>query len=141
PATTCTASPSGATSATFAYDTQANGLGKLASAVSGDGVSYFYGYDTAGRHYTTNEVVAGHNYLTTATFDSEGRPATLNYPAIGVNTTHPGMTLTYGYNGSEYRNTISYATANPTNNNPQAALGGLREINSRYADGMLGGAS
>jgi RHS repeat-associated protein len=124
------------TSASFTYDTAANGLGKPATATSSDGVTYAYGYDNTGRPNTTTETVAGHPYTITQTYDTQGRPDTLNYPSIGVNP-NPGVTLQNVYNSSEYLQTINYQTSNAGSTTGVSAQQGLWQINSRFPDGTL----
>ena len=129
---------SGFTSANFSYDTALNGLGKLAGAVSSDGVSESYTYDRAGRQSAATETVDGASYTTGQTYNNQGLPAGFTYPSIGVNT-NPGMTLTYNYNANGYLSNLTYQTANP-NNQTVTTQQGLWQINAENLDGSLANA-
>jgi len=101
--------PEGTTTQT--WDSQPNGIGKLASASSVDGVKTTFSYDAGGRSTGFVESIGGTSPVVKQTYDTSGRLQTMSYPSIDTTTT-PGLTLTYKYNASEYLAEIDYSAAN-----------------------------
>jgi RHS repeat-associated protein len=100
------------TGATFTYDTQLHGLGKLATATSSDGVLAdnvvtSLHYDTQGRTTGTDETVGGHTYSISANYNSLGQLSQLNLPSIGSSMA-PGLTLPYTYTATGQVSEIDY---------------------------------
>lgn len=124
------------TSATLTYDTQPNGLGKLAITSSSDNIATFYSYDSCGRPTSMTETIDGKSYVIGRIYDLTGRLSKLQYPAIGSNS-NPGMELQFNYNDYGYISYLSNVTAEP---NGSTATGNLMTVTSRNADGTLAGA-
>ncbi|MBB3840724.1 RHS repeat-associated protein [Runella defluvii] len=68
---------------TNTYDTGNKGIGKL-SAVSSYVSSHTFSYDNLGRKNQETVTVNGQTYTTSNTYDAQGRPNTLSYPATGL---------------------------------------------------------
>ncbi len=68
---------------TNTYDTGNKAIGKL-SAVSSYVSSHTFSYDNLGRKNQETVTVNGQTYTTSNTYDAQGRPNTLSYPATGL---------------------------------------------------------
>lgn len=68
---------------TNTYDTGNKAIGKL-SAVSSYVSSHTFSYDNLGRKNQETVTVNGQTYTTSYTYDTQGRPNTLSYPATGL---------------------------------------------------------
>ncbi|RDB05618.1 SpvB/TcaC N-terminal domain-containing protein [Runella aurantiaca] len=68
---------------TNTYDTGNKGIGKLI-AVSSYVSSHTFLYDNLGRKNQETVTVNGQTYTTSNTYDAQGRPNTLSYPATGL---------------------------------------------------------
>ena len=68
---------------TNTYDTGNKAIGKL-SAVSSYVSSHTFSYDNLGRKNQETVTVNGQTYTTSNTYDAQGRPNTLSYPASGL---------------------------------------------------------
>jgi RHS repeat-associated protein len=67
----------------FTYDLALNGLGRLWSSTSFDGVETELLYDSAGRAYSKRLSLPGENTLSsTVSFDAVGRVGSVEYPAV-----------------------------------------------------------
>ena len=125
------------TSATLSYDTQANGLGKLASAISSDQVTIVPSHDSYGRTTSMSETVNGQVYTVGMSYDLEGRPSQLNYPLTG-------LSLYYNYNQYEYLSSYVDARVHPAG--PEGGTifsyyNSLLSVKGRNPDGSLASAS
>jgi RHS repeat-associated protein len=116
------------------YDTATNGIGKVASLTSPDGVKTSYSYDVAGRNSVTTETINDASYMATSIYydgtngGTSGLLKERRLPSIdGIN---PGLTLTYKYNTYDYLAEIDYSAVNV----PQTLLW---KALSRNADGNL----
>lgn len=88
-----TTSPDGVT--TFTWDTAAaNGIGKLASSESSDGVVKAYTYDLHGRLASETLEVEGDAFVTSYTHDGVGRRRQMRYPEIPG---HPQLVVLNAY--------------------------------------------
>lgn len=88
--------------ATWTYDTAVKGIGKLATATSGNGYSRTHTYDTLGRLSSTGTVIddPAKPYVTKVGYDNHGRVDTQTYPASPG---HPnGFAVKNVYNGNSY---------------------------------------
>ena len=111
------------------WDTEPNGVGKLATARSPDLVLLSFAYDAYGRSTGYTERIGSTDYTASVLYDSEGKVRELRYPSIDATAT-PGLTLNYTYNAADYLEEIGYtATAIPYKT--------LWHIDSRNADGRL----
>jgi len=67
---------------TWTYDTApGKGIGKLASVSNSNGYSRTMEYDNLGRPSKQTEHIEGKDYVTQTTYDTVGRPLTLQYPS------------------------------------------------------------
>ena len=66
----------------FTWDTATNGVGKLASTTSSDGVVTAYAYDWLARPSQKTMTINGESFSMQYQYDDYGRVATLTYPAI-----------------------------------------------------------
>jgi RHS repeat-associated protein len=98
--------PEGTT--TLDWDSQPNGVGRLASGSSPDGVDIAFNYDSSGRSTGFVEKIDGASYTIGIVYDAQGRVHQLDYPSIDGKAA-PGLTLTYQYNLSNYLQEIDYS--------------------------------
>jgi RHS repeat-associated protein len=95
---------------TFTWDSSTNGIGKLAYAVSADGIRTDFRYDTVGRTIGVDYTDQNDNnatYQIDREYTANGQLASLSYP------TGPGgsrLTLGYSYNSRGYLSGISRMT-------------------------------
>ena len=79
----------------FQFDTAPNGIGKIASATSGDQITTTYDYDAFGRSSATTWQIQESSYTIERFLDNYGRVQGLQYPAV------PGAAapfeITYGF--------------------------------------------
>jgi YD repeat-containing protein len=75
---TSVTSPDG--TATFTWDTATNGIGRLASTTSTDGITQTMTYDALSLPSTTTWQIENESYSITTTYDNVGRPDTITYP-------------------------------------------------------------
>ncbi len=97
---------------TWSYDSAAHGIGKLASATSGNGYSRTHSYDALGRLSSTSTVIDTPTpYVTGTSYDSSGRVLTQTYPASASYPTGFAVRNVYNANGYliEVRNAASNA--------------------------------
>jgi RHS repeat-associated protein len=97
---------------TWSYDTAVKGIGKLASASSGNDYSRTHSYDALGRLSSTSTVIDTPTpYVTGTTYDSTGRVLTQTYPASASYPTGFAVKNVYNANGYliEVRNAASNA--------------------------------
>jgi RHS repeat-associated protein len=66
---------------TFDWDTAQSGVGQLASAASGDGISTVFTYDGFGRSKKTTWTSSGASFEFMQEYDSSGRVSRLHYPS------------------------------------------------------------
>jgi RHS repeat-associated protein len=71
--------PEGTT--TWTYDSCTKGIGKLCNVTQYDGYSETDGYDQNGRLTSTDENIKTIDYITSTTYDADGRVSTVTYPA------------------------------------------------------------
>jgi RHS repeat-associated protein len=124
---TARAGPDG--TSVWTWDTQPNGIGKVAEVTSPDQVRSTLAYDGYGRSTGFTEEIAGKVYTVSGIYDPQGRIQELRYPSIDPSAT-PGLTLQYLYNSSDYLTEIRYAA----NGIPFSTLW---QITSRNLDGRL----
>ncbi|WP_436501747.1 RHS repeat-associated core domain-containing protein [Actinokineospora sp. HUAS TT18] len=98
---------------TFVFDTAANGIGKLDYADSPDKIRVAYRYDQFGRqvgtdYKDTDSSSPDYNKVRKIDrgFDTEGRPATLTYPAY-FDDANTRYTVTTGYNAHGHAATVA----------------------------------
>lgn len=85
---------------TWTYDTATKGIGKLASASSGNGYSRSHSYDTLGRLSSTSTVIDTPTpYVTSTSYDAYGRVLTQSYPASAGYPTGFAVQNVYNANG------------------------------------------
>ncbi|WP_315722121.1 MULTISPECIES: RHS repeat-associated core domain-containing protein [unclassified Bradyrhizobium] len=86
----------------WAYDTAANGIGKLASSGitsgSGNGFARSFSYDSLGRPLQVATTIDGATYTMGATYDANSRLIKVSYPS--------GFTARYGYNSLGFANQL-----------------------------------
>jgi len=91
--------------ATWSYDTAANGIGKIASENSSNGVAKVYSYDTLGRATSETTTIGGVAYAVSTTYDGASRIYRTNYPSgLAIRNVYKA----YGY-VSKVENVISGA--------------------------------
>lgn len=95
--------PSGVS--TFTFDSAPRGLGQLASE-SGPGFSRTYTYDALCRPSTVQEVHGINSFVTSRSYDSNGRPDTLTYPT--------GFAVRQIYNAQGYLSAVKNASDGTT---------------------------
>jgi len=126
----------GPTKAALTYDTQPNGLGKLATTTSSDGVYTVSHYDIYGRSLGMDETVDSVTYSQGVTYLADGRVNQVLYPGVpatnGAVATNPGtgMILQYTYTPNGYLSGVQYQTA-------QVSKATLLTINQRNNDDAL----
>jgi RHS repeat-associated protein len=95
---------------TYTWDTQPNGIGKLATAISPGEVHLAYAYDGQGRPSRVRQTVDASDYEVSYTYNSQfGHPEEVRYPAIDATNT-PGLTVKYTYNAPGYLSEVGYST-------------------------------
>lgn len=99
---------------TFAYD--ASGAKGFPASINGPSDMVSFEYDALGRQTTITETVDGTNYISSATYDSEGRTSNLTYPG--------GFSVRYEYNSNGFLNKI----VNATSNSALWTAGGANEV-------------
>ncbi|HVZ89198.1 MAG TPA: RHS repeat-associated core domain-containing protein [Polyangia bacterium] len=88
----------------YNWDTSANGLGQIGNTTSPDNIDCTYGYDNFGRSssqaWTLRTGVPGADgtYTASVSYDSQGRPSTITYPAV-ANQASIMVQITYAANG------------------------------------------
>jgi RHS repeat-associated protein len=102
------------TAASYTYDTQIFGLGKLVATqstatmgTSTNTVTTAHYYDNAGRPRGMDETIDGQIYSVRESYDNEGRLSEADYPAIGSSAL-PGVSVQYAYTPSEYVQGLQY---------------------------------
>jgi len=118
----------------YTWDTAANGIGRMASATSGDGIRTSFRYDDHGRpagtDYTDQNDRNDITYSVDVGYDpTTARPTTLTYPGP-ERAGGDRFAIKTNYNPHGYVSTIADATAGGT-------LGTLWTVNSRYHNGSL----
>ncbi len=107
----------------WAYDTAANGVGKLASSGitsgSGNGFARSFSYDSLGRPLQVATTIDGATYTMGATYDANSRLIKVSYPS--------GFTARYGYNSLGFANQLQ----------DDATSQGFWTANAMDADGHL----
>ncbi|CCD94777.1 hypothetical protein BRAO375_3690005 [Bradyrhizobium sp. ORS 375] len=107
----------------WAYDTAANGIGKLASSGitsgSGNGFARSFSYDSLGRPLQVATKIDGATYTMGATYDANSRLIKVSYPS--------GFTARYGYNSLGFANQLQ----------DDATSQGFWTANAMDADGHL----
>ena len=93
--------PEGITS--YTYDTEANGIGALASVTGPDGINISYQYDNLSRPKKETQVVDGTSYITGMTY-TDGKLSNITYPS--------GFGVNYAYNSIGYLEEIKRADNN-----------------------------
>jgi RHS repeat-associated protein len=91
--------------AVFAYDTGANGIGRLARMTDASGGTD-YGYDTRGNLVAETRTIDGRAYATGYTYDNVDRVHTITYPS--------GTTITYSRDAGGRIDTVSATTGGVT---------------------------
>ena len=84
----------GANVASYTWDTAANGIGKLGSTLSPDGVSTTFSYDGFGRLSGKTQQIGSESFSLGMAYDNFGRLAVLTYPQIS-NSTEPPFAVQY----------------------------------------------
>jgi len=84
---------------TWVYDTQAKGIGKLASTSTTAGFQRSISYDSISRPIQSSVTVDGGTYATVSTYDTGGRIGGVTYPS--------GLAVAYTYNAIGYLTQIS----------------------------------
>ena len=120
---------------TLTWDSAANGIGQLASAVSRDKVITNYHYDSYGRATGIDEIIDGEAYPLAISYDNQGRILQLSYPPVGASPV-PGMTLQYHYNAFDYLSELDYETGG-VGSTPGLPLSPLWTITARNLDDAL----
>ncbi|MBN2779361.1 MAG: hypothetical protein JXR36_17150, partial [Bacteroidales bacterium] len=82
----------------YYYDTQINGLGKIGSIVSPNGLIETFLYDNLGRNHQTTKTFEGKDYSYFYTFDNFSRVKTVEYPG--------GFKISKNYNNFGYLDKI-----------------------------------
>jgi len=77
----CAGDESNAQTATWAYDTAANGLGKVHQVNGANGFSETYEYDSFGRATLVDKVINGENFISQTDYDDQSRPIISMYPS------------------------------------------------------------
>jgi len=86
-------------SSTWAYDSQAHGVGKLAATNTSAGFQRSFTYDSLSRPIQTAVTVDGSLYATGTTYDANGRMQSVTYPS--------GFGVTYSYTATGYLNKVA----------------------------------
>jgi RHS repeat-associated protein len=99
--------------ATNTWDTAANGIGKLASSDSPDGVFTRYQYNELSQHTSTSWKIGAETFQFVSDYDEFGRQATTTYPHVFTPEGYERLKVRYGYNASGYLSEIRDTAAPP----------------------------
>lgn len=72
----------------WSYDSCSSGVGKLCQVSGSNGVSRTYSYDTLGRTSSITSTVNGNSYVSTTSYNSDGRVDAIGYPSGSLSIRH-----------------------------------------------------
>ncbi|WP_158619471.1 polymorphic toxin type 17 domain-containing protein [Corallococcus sp. AB011P] len=93
-------SPDGTTTYTWDTSPGPQGLGRLATVTSPDGVLTEFAYDVLGRPSETAWTISGRRFATDVSYDDYGRPLTFAYPEAGPVENPSRLVVQKTYDGS-----------------------------------------
>ena len=121
------------TAETYADGQAAHSIGKLIEVTGAEGETKRYTFDSLGRAVSTTTTLDSTDYVTSQTYDLDGRIDTLTYPA---STHYPsGFQVSNVYNTTGYLDTVTDGTTDYWTANSQNAEGQLTQVTFEIGSG------
>ncbi|MES5484930.1 RHS repeat-associated core domain-containing protein [Bradyrhizobium sp. INPA03-11B] len=117
------------TTSTWTYDTQAKGIGKLATASTDGGYQRVQAYDSLGRPSQTTLTIDGVSYSSSTNYDSVGRLGSITYPS--------GFAVNYIYNSLGYLTSTQSAATNAALWTANSSDASLRLTQETFGNGIV----